>query len=254
MAHRSGMAALAIACLLLVGCAADGVEERTDAAPRIIQPGAPGEPNREMTPEELEELAAELQRYTEADVAFMQGMIAHHVQALRMTRMVPSRTAREDVPLFAQRMDLSQEDEIALMRRWLEERGEEVPSLLAAHEHGDGDVAHEGALMPGMLTEDELAELEAATGEEFDRLFLESMIRHHLGALQMVDELWAADGGVEPEIARFAQHVYADQGIELSRMGDMLAAMEADAAAGDDDGAGDDDRAGGGDRVDEGGA
>jgi uncharacterized protein (DUF305 family) len=86
--------------------------------------------------------------------------------------------------------------------------------------------------MPGMLTEEELAELEAADGEEFDRLFLEAMVRHHLGALQMVDDLYAADGGMEPEISRFAQHVYADQGIELSRMYDMLAAIEAGAGSG----------------------
>jgi uncharacterized protein (DUF305 family) len=134
MAHRA-RAILAAAVLLAACSSADADDASEAAAPRIIQPGAPGEPSRELTPEELEEIDAELQRYTEEDVAFMQGMIAHHVQALRMTRMVPSRTSRDDVPLFAERMDLSQEDEIALMRRWLEDRDEEVPSLLAAHEH-----------------------------------------------------------------------------------------------------------------------
>lgn len=228
VSHPVRVIAIAAAAALLFGCSAAEPPEPEGAGPRIIQPGAPGEPNREVSPEELAEISAELQRYTDADVAFMQGMIAHHVQALRMTRMVPSRTARDDVPLFAERMDLSQEDEIALMRRWLEERDEEVPSLLAAHEHGDEVAAHEGELMPGMLTEEELAELEAADGEDFDRLFLEAMVRHHLGALQMVDDLYAADGGTEPEISRFVQHVYADQGIELSRMYDMLAAIEAD--------------------------
>jgi uncharacterized protein (DUF305 family) len=229
--------AVAASVALLFGCATgDDAPDPEASPPRIIQPGAPGEPNRELTQEELEEIEAELQRYTDADVAFMQGMIAHHVQALRMTRLVPSRTSREDVPLFAERMDLSQEDEIALMRRWLEERDEEVPSLLAAHEHGDDEVAHDGELMPGMLTEEELAELEVADGEEFDRLFLEAMVRHHLGALQMVDDLYAAEGGMEPEISRFAQHVYADQGIELSRMYDMLAAIETDVGGGAADG------------------
>jgi uncharacterized protein (DUF305 family) len=239
VSYLARVGALAASAVLVLGCAAGDDPEPETSAPRVIQPGAPGEPSRELTQEDLEEIEAELQRYTEADVSFMQGMIAHHVQALRMTRMVPARTSRDDVPLFAERMDLSQEDEIALMRRWLEDREEEVPSLLAAHEHGDEDVAHDGALMPGMLTEEELAELEAADGEEFDRLFLEAMVRHHLGALQMVDDLYAADGGMEPEISRFAQHVYADQGIELSRMYDMLAAMEADASGDVEDGSDD---------------
>jgi uncharacterized protein (DUF305 family) len=223
MAHRA-RAILAAAVLLAACSSADADDASEAAAPRVIQPGAPGEPSRELTPEEVAELDLEI-AHTPADVAFMQGMIAHHVQALRMTRLVPARTEREDIPLFAERMDLSQEDEIALMQRWLEDRDEPVPSLLAGHEH-DG---HEGDtdLMPGMLTEAELAELEAADGEEFDRLFLESMIRHHLGALQMVDELYEAGGGEEPEIARFARHVYADQDIELGRMYAMLAEMDA---------------------------
>jgi uncharacterized protein (DUF305 family) len=241
VSHPARAAAVAASVVLLFGCVAGDDAPDAEASPSgIIQPGAPGEPSRELTQEELEEIEAELQRYSDADVAFMQGMIAHHVQALRMTRMVPSRTSREDVPLFAERMDLSQEDEIALMRRWLEDRDEEVPSLLAAHEHGDDEVAHDGELMPGMLTEEELEELEAADGEKFDRLFLEAMVRHHLGALQMVEDLYAADGGMEPEISRFAQHVYADQGIELTRMYDMLAAIEADAGGGTEDGSDDD--------------
>lgn len=245
MTYSARAVAVAVTVALLSGCAAgNDLPEPEASPPRVIQPGAPGEPSRELTRGELDEIEAELQRYTEADVAFMQGMIAHHVQALRMTRMVPSRTSREDVPLFAERMDLSQEDEIEQMRRWLEERDEEVPSLLAAHEHGDEDVAHDGGLMPGMLTEEELAELEAAHGEVFDRLFLEAMVRHHLGALQMVDDLYAADGGMEPEISRFAQHVYADQGIELSRMYDMLAAIETEGDEGVDGGATADEDAG----------
>jgi uncharacterized protein (DUF305 family) len=222
--------ALIAVAVLLAACStatADDLDEVADG-PRVIQPGAPGEPSRELTPGEVAALDLEI-AHTPADVAFMQGMIGHHVQALRMTRLVPDRTQREDIPLFAARMDLSQEDEIALMQRWLEERDEQVPSLLAGHEHDgyDGGADADADLMPGMLTEAELAELEAATGEEFDRLFLESMIRHHLGALQMVDELYAAGGGEELEIARFARHVYADQDIELGRMYAMLAELDA---------------------------
>jgi uncharacterized protein (DUF305 family) len=84
----------------------------------------------------------------------------------------------------------------------------------------------DGELMPGMLTEEELLELEAASGEEFDRLFLEAMIRHHLGAMQMVEELYAQDGGQEPEISRLANHIYSDQSIEISRAEGMLAEMD----------------------------
>ncbi len=231
------LAAAAAAMFLLAGCSSAAGDDQESAAaaaedtegPRIIQPGAPGEPSRELTSEELAEMDFEVP-HTDADVAFMQGMIPHHVQALRMTRLVPSRTSREDVPLFAERMDLSQEDELALMRRWLEDRDEEVPSLLATHDMDDmegmGDLdTGDGELMPGMLTEEELLELEAATGEEFDRLFLESMRRHHLGAIQMVDALFAAEGGQEPEIARFANHVYSDQEIEIMRAEQMLAEM-----------------------------
>jgi uncharacterized protein (DUF305 family) len=221
MRPRSLVAALAGATLLLAGCSGGADEGAETAGARIVQPGAPGEPSREVSAEELAALDLEV-AHTDADAAFMQGMIPHHAQALRMTRLVPSRTGREDVPLFAERMDLSQEDEIDLMRRWLEDRGEEVPSLLAEHEHDDPD----GELMPGMLTEDELAELEAASGEEFDRLFLESMIRHHLGAIAMVEELYAEGGGAEPEIARFADHVVSDQQIEIARAQQMLAEID----------------------------
>lgn len=224
--HRSPATPLVAVLVLglVVGCSSD--EEQPEAAadqPTIVQPGAPGEPSRILDPDDLpeyEEIA-----HSEADVAFMQGMIAHHVQALRMTRLVPDRTASEDIPLFSERMDISQEDEIQLMQNWLEAREEEVPSLTADHDHGDGDQMGgmgDGELMPGMLTEDELLELEAADGEDFDVLFLQYMIRHHEGALQMVHELFAADGGQETEIFQFASHVESDQQIELNRMYAML--------------------------------
>lgn len=243
--RRSALAALAVIALLSACTgAADGEEaidaEATEAAaaeaaageagegPRIIQPGAPGEPSRELTPEEV--AAVEVPEHTEADVRFMQQMIPHHAQALEMTALVPDRTSREDVPLFAERMEISQEDEIGLMQRWLEARGEEVPDMGDGHASGDhSDHGEHGALMPGMLTEEEMAELEAATGEEFDRLFLTYMHRHHMGALQMVEELFTTEGaGAELEIFEFASHVDSDQRIELSRIEGMLAEIEAE--------------------------
>jgi uncharacterized protein (DUF305 family) len=222
---RHAAAAMVSVGVLLAGCTTATADPEPVATARILQPGAPGEPNRELTPEEVAELDLTVE-HTDADVAFMRDMIAHHVQALRMTQLVPSRTAHDQLPLFAERMDISQRDEIDLMRRWLEERDEDVPSLLAGHVHADADPDGADQLMPGMLTEAELSALEEANGEAFDRLFLESMIRHHLGALQMVEELYDAGGGEEPEIARFARDVYADQSIELDRMYALLAELD----------------------------
>jgi uncharacterized protein (DUF305 family) len=150
--------------------------------------------------------------YTEADVRFMRGMIPHHAQALNMTGLVAERTTNEDIRRLAHRIEISQRDEIARMRRWLEARGELVPG-----EH------HRGPLMPGMLTEEEMAQLSAARGSEFDRLFLELMIHHHEGALVMVDDLFTTDGaGQEAEIFLFASHVDSDQRAEIARMRGML--------------------------------
>jgi uncharacterized protein (DUF305 family) len=210
---RRGTSVLAVALALAGAACASGDDTGTAARDvNIVQPGAPGESS-----EQLDE-APQRQRpeHTDADVAFVRDMLAHHAQALRMTRLVPDRTQRDDLPLLAERMDLSQEAEIELMRGWLEARGEDVPSLTDhGHEAGRQD-------MPGMLTERELLALEAADGETFDRLFLTSMIRHHEGALVMVQQLFAAGGGEEREIARFATHVEADQTVELGRMRSML--------------------------------
>lgn len=221
MVHRCRAAAALLVCVAVLAACTASAEEA--AAPRIIQPGAPGEPNRELTPEELAELEPPV--HTEVDVRFMHDMIVHHAQALRMTALVEDRTEREDLPLFAERMDISQTDEIELMQRWLEARDED-PGDPDAHDAMDG---HEPRY--GMLTEEEFAQLEAASGPEFDRLFLELMIRHHRGALEMVDELYRDDGGAEVEIDQFATHVVGDQNIELSRMEGMLASLDEESRA-----------------------
>lgn len=160
--------------------------------------------------------------YTAADVRFMQGMIGHHAQALVMTALIPERTQRSDFHLMAERIALSQETEIAQMKRWLEERGEAVPS---ADAHVHAAMGH-GQLMPGMLTDAELKQLEAARGGEFERLFLELMIKHHEGALQMVRELYATPAaGQEPELFMLASDVDADQTAEIRRMRSLLATI-----------------------------
>lgn len=178
--------------------------------------------------------------YTEADVQFVQGMIAHHGQALEMTALVPGRASRAELSLLAERIEVSQQDEIALMQRWLERRGEEVPSLHShhsmqdrSHHAGRDAMGGQHELMPGMLTPEEMARLSEATGADFDRLFLQGMIRHHEGALTMVARLLATPGaGQESELFRFASDVDADQRAEIARMQALLRTLQAPPSAG----------------------
>jgi uncharacterized protein (DUF305 family) len=182
--------------------------------PRIVQPGAPGEDSHVISTEKATDLSQV--QFIGADIKFMQGMIGHHAQAVEMVALVPSRTSSEDVKKLALRIDVSQQDEIKMMQRWLEVRGQRLPD---AHTHQMAGAT----LMPGMLTPEEMTQLAKATGAEFDRLFLEGMIKHHAGALTMVQELFASPGaGQEVEIFAFASDVDADQRMEIDRMGAML--------------------------------
>ena len=192
--------------------------------PVIVQPGAPGEPTRTLTPEE----AAALGRpaHVDADVRFMQGMIHHHGQALDMTDLLSSRTESEEMRLLALRIDISQTDEIGMMARWLDARGEDAPKVRDEEASPvEASILNDDQLMPGMLTERQMAQLASATGEAFDRLFLELMIVHHEGALTMVSQLFLVSGaGQEPDIFKFASDVDADQTGEIGRMNMMLQA------------------------------
>jgi uncharacterized protein (DUF305 family) len=184
----------------------------------IVQPGAPGEASRTITAA----AAADLSKvsFTPADVKFMRGMIGHHAQAIEMVALVPSRTTWDDMKKLALRIDVSQADEIKMMGDWLRARGQDVPGPHAMHMRG-------ATLMPGMLTEEEMARLAAAKGREFDRLFLEGMIKHHGGALTMVEELFSNPGaGQESEMFAFASDVEADQKMEIQRMALMLKELE----------------------------
>jgi uncharacterized protein (DUF305 family) len=146
----------------------------------------------------------------------MQGMIGHHMQALEMTAFVATRTAHEGLRLLAKRIEISQADEIQMMREWLKARGEPLPDPHAHHAPG-------ALLMPGMLTAVEMQRLEDAKGAAFDRLFLEFMIKHHEGAVIMVEELFASDGAAQQsDIFAFASDVDADQRMEIDRMSTML--------------------------------
>lgn len=162
-------------------------------------------------------------RYTSADVAFMSGMIHHHAQAVLMAGWAPTHGASASVQALCARIVVAQRDEIALMQRWLRERREPVPEGDASHDMMPG---MEHPLMPGMLTPEQLAQLDSARGPEFDRLFLTYMIRHHQGAITMVNQLQSSQGaGEEETVFRFSSDVFADQTTEIARMQRMLAAL-----------------------------
>ena len=191
---------------------------RVDATPPIVQPGAPGQPSRVIAAARASDLSQV--QYTGADIKFIQGMIGHHAQAVEMVALVPSRTVSGDVRKLAQRIEVSQQDEMNMMREWLQSRGQQIPDPRAHHMMG-------ATLMPGMLTPDEMVQLAAATGAEFDRLFLEGMIKHHSGAITMVHDLFATDGaGQTPEIFSYASDVDADQRMEIDRMGSLLKELQ----------------------------
>lgn len=209
---RSGAAALCLVVLVTVGCRATSLPAR--ATPPLVQPGAPGTDARPITPERATDLSAV--GVTAADVAFMQGMIGHHAQALDMTELLKSRSQRADMQQLALRIELSQGDEIRFMREWLEAHGQAQPDPHAHHQHG-------AALMPGMLTPEQMAQLAAANGLAFDQLFLERMISHHEGALFMVRDLLQSPGAAQDSsMFAFVSDVEADQRIEIARMGAML--------------------------------
>src|SRR5438067_1724299 len=161
--------------------------------------------------------------YSDADVEFMSGMIPHHAQAVIMAGWAPSHGARKDVAILCERIVVAQRDEIATMQTWLRDRGLPVPDATSTrHKMTMNGMTHE-MLMPGMLTDGEMAELDRARGAEFDRLFLLGMIKHHQGAIDMVDVLFKSYGAAQDEtIFKFASDVYADQSTEISRMNEML--------------------------------
>lgn len=166
------------------------------------------------------------QPYSKADVEFMQGMIPHHAQALVMCDMAKPNGASAQVQLLCERMSISQRDEIAMMRTWLRDRAQTVPAPNATHMTMDHDGMKHDMLMPGMLTDKELDALKKARGKDWDRLFLTGMIKHHQGAISMVEVLFnAAKSAQDDDIYLFASDVFADQTAEIERMELILAAL-----------------------------
>ena len=166
--------------------------------------------------------------YVEADVEFMYNMIGHHTQAITMSRMAPTHGASPEVQRLAARIINAQQDEIATMERWLRDRRKPVPVIPADGSAPlmmmNGETMH--MLMPGMLTPAQMQELDAARGEEFDKLFLTDMISHHRGAVSMVKDLFGSYGAAQDELVfKFANDVNVDQTTEINRMQKMLASL-----------------------------
>ena len=204
------LAAAGLPALLLAACGGPPAREAAPAAPSPVAAA-------EATPSPAR--AA----YAPADAAFMQQMIAHHRQALEMTALVPARAERAIVERLAGRIEASQVAEIDQMRRWLEAKGAPIAGTGG---HDDHDAAEHGGAMPGMLTGEEMERLAAASGADFDRLFVTLMIRHHEGALAMVADLFATEGaGQEPDLFRLASDVDADQRAEIARMRQVLTTL-----------------------------
>ena len=189
----------------------------------IVQPGAPGQPSKVLPAS----TRAKLPPRSKKDVEFMQGMIMHHAQAVEMVALMADRTQTKDLRLLGARISHSQSDEMNFMKRWLEVRGEPISMPMPGMEDmdmKDMDMSsHHHMLMPGMLTKKQMAALKAATGAEFDKLFLKGMIQHHNGALIMVKDLYdTAGAGQDAELFNFATDVDSGQRAEIKIMETML--------------------------------
>ena len=166
------------------------------------------------------------QPYSDADINFMTGMIPHHAQAVIMAGWAQSRGARSDVAILCERMVVGQADEIRSMQQWLSDRGLPVPDATSTRMRMKMNGIEHDMLMPGMLSDEEMAELDKARGAEFDRLFLQGMIRHHQGAIDMVNDLFKSYGSAQDDtIYKFASDVFADQSIEIEVMQRILESL-----------------------------
>ncbi len=186
---------------------------------------------RPLTPAQLAAQDGGIPPYTKADVAFMQGMISHHAQAVTMSSFADPNRASSEVRVLAGRITVAQTDEIAFMKTWLGKRKQTVPAgdmEAMAHAHsagmdmssmGGGSMSSIGGMMPGMLTTAQMDTLKSATGSAFDWYFLTFMIQHHRGAISMVDELMSAKGAAnDDDVFKFVSDVVADQSTEIDRM------------------------------------
>ena len=188
-----------------------------DGSADILQPGGPGEDNATLAPEDAEKAVAPT--FNEADVAFMQMMVPHHAQAIEMAKLAERHARSGDVRALAARIRAAQGPEILMMAAWLDERDMAVPTAAEDPSEWDhGQHGHNG--MSGMLTETQMKELARARGAAFDRLFLEGMIQHHQGAIDMADDV--AVDGADVMVSEVASDVALTQTAEVGRMREML--------------------------------
>src|SRR5215831_15664078 len=193
-------------------------QQDAPAAPVVVQPGAPGKPTKVLPPT----MRGTLPPASPADAQFMQGMIMHHAQAVEMTALIESHTENKDLRSLGARISRSQSDEIKFMKRWLASRGQPISEAMPDMRHMN--MSHEPmALMPGMLTSEQMEALRKAKGAEFDHLFLTGMIQHHGGALTMVKDLFdTAGSGQDAELFNFATDADNTQRAEIRIMQTML--------------------------------
>src|SRR5436305_1690495 len=199
-------------------CTAAQAQQSSPEAPVVVQPGAPGKPSKRLPPS----TTGKLPPRSQAEVEFMQGMIMHHAQAVEMTALIASHTENKDLRLLGARISSSQSSEINFMKRWLAARGEPASMAMPGMKNMNMS-AQPTALMPGMLTPEQMAALRKAKGDEFDHLFLTGMIQHHNGALTMVKDLFdTAGAGQDAELFNFATDVDTGQRAEIRIMQGML--------------------------------
>jgi uncharacterized protein (DUF305 family) len=237
--RRARGAAASLAILLAAGVAAcatgRGGEPATGPGPTDPTTSEAAAPARTRLDDERraelealyrERMESAREDVSEADVRFMTGMITHHAQALVMSALAPTHDASPEMRILTSRIINAQNDEIATMRRWLRDRGRHVPEIeidgLELRIDGERPMR-----MHGMLTDEQLRELDAARGREWDRLFLRYMIMHHQGAVSMVHELFAIDGAAQDEVTfKLASDIQVDQITEIRRMELMLEELE----------------------------
>jgi uncharacterized protein (DUF305 family) len=211
-------ACLCVALLAGVSLVPALAAQHKDAAPVIVQPGAPGEPSKVLPASTHPTLPP----ISHADIEFMQGMIMHHQQAVVMTALIASHTSNPDVHRIGAKISRSQTDEILMMKRWLAARGQATSMEMPGMAGMDMDGKPMG-LMPGMLSPAQMESLRNARGAEFDRLFLTGMIQHHGGALIMVHDLFSQPGaGQDAELFDFATDVDTGQRAEIRIMQHIL--------------------------------
>ncbi len=211
---------ISVACFVLLGVTACKSTESVDT-------NASPADNADLEAIFWEQKESARMEFAEADVQFMTGMIGHHAQALVMSRLAPTHGASEQVQTLAARIINTQKDEIGSMQQWLRIRGQAVPQIhiegLNLMIRGAGDHHSGHSNMPGMLTQEQLQNLDNAYGTEFNRLFLNYMIQHHKGAVIMVDELFSTAGAAQGTATfRLASGINVDQLTEIDRMKRML--------------------------------